>query len=199
MRYNVYIWGFSYLDYSFDVLVSKSRKLSLYNLFCSHSILLILCCFLSLGDNSVCMNSGFGDMRYMIYIWDFFCLNYSFNVLILWIHNLGLYNWFCHIYFTWCLIACSCVSMLTTWFPIHTLRFRFIDTLVVAYARHLALILPLVGQLSVSPTPACPYPRAWTCGHPSYYSYLYLLLFLLLRLREMKYACNNMTHPVITL
>jgi len=30
VRYTVYRWGFSYLDYSFDVLISWSRKLGLY-------------------------------------------------------------------------------------------------------------------------------------------------------------------------
>ena len=74
------------------------------------SVLSILWCFLNLGDNSGYMNSGYGDIRYRLYTWRFSCLDYSFDVLISQIGILGLYNWFCHIYFTWCLTACSCVS-----------------------------------------------------------------------------------------
>jgi len=136
-----YIWGFSFLDYSFDVLVSWSRDLSLYKWFCSYSSLLvlsILCYFLSLGDNSGCMNSGDGYASYIVYIWGFSYLDYSFNVLISRIRNLSLYNWFYHIYFTWCLITCSCVFMLTTRFSIHAFRFGFINTRVLVYACHLA-------------------------------------------------------------
>jgi len=40
MRQKVYIWGFPCLDYSFDVLVSWDRTLSVYNHFCLHSYLL---------------------------------------------------------------------------------------------------------------------------------------------------------------
>ena len=40
---------------------------------------------------------------------EFSCLDYFFNVLISWIYNLSLYNWFCHICITWYLISCSCV------------------------------------------------------------------------------------------
>ena len=46
-------------------------------------------------------------------------LNYSFNVLISQIDNLGLYNWFRHIYFTWYLISCSCMPVLMTRFLIY--------------------------------------------------------------------------------
>ena len=47
---------------------------------------------------------------------------------------------------TYCLSACSCMSVLTTRFSIHDFRFRFIDTHVPDYARHLAFIIPLVGE-----------------------------------------------------
>ena len=146
MRYNVYIWGFSYLDYSFDALVSWSHKLSFYSWFCSHSVLsvlLILCCFLSLGDNSGCMNSRYGDVWYMVCIWGFSCLNYFFDVIISQIHNLSLYNWFCHIYLM--PLACSCEFMLTTRFSINAFPFEFIDTCVLVYASHLTLILSHIG------------------------------------------------------
>jgi len=36
----VYVWGFPCLDYSFDVLVSWDSDLSIYNHFCSWSVLL---------------------------------------------------------------------------------------------------------------------------------------------------------------
>jgi len=92
------------------------------------------------------MKPGYGDVRYKVYIWGFSCLDYTFNVLISWIGKLGLYNWFFHIYFTWCHIVCSCLSLLTIRFSIHTFRFEFIGTRVVFYARHLTLILLHVGE-----------------------------------------------------
>jgi len=36
VRYMVYRWGFPYLDYPLDVLISWIRRLSLYNWFCLH-------------------------------------------------------------------------------------------------------------------------------------------------------------------
>ena len=46
-------------------------------------------------------------------------------------------------------------------------RVDFIDTRVFVYARHLALILPLVGYLSDSHGPACSDLVAWTEVKPS--------------------------------
>ena len=156
---------FSCLDYFFNVLVSWSRRPSLYDLICLYSILSILpvlYCFLSLGDNSGYMNSGYSDIRYRVYTWGFPCSDYSFNVLISRIDSLGLYNGFCHIYVTWCLIACSCASVLMSWFSIQALWLGFIDTCVLLSARYLALIWPLLGQLSDFPVLACSDPKAWT-------------------------------------
>jgi len=85
-------------------------------------------------------------VRYKVYIWGFSCLKFFFDVLISWIGNLSLYNWFCHIYFTYYLISCSCVSVLTTLFFNACLYFEFIDTRVFIPARHLLFITPLVGQ-----------------------------------------------------
>jgi len=48
----IYIWGFSYLDYSFDVLISWSRKLSLYNWFC-------YICFNWIFDSDLCIGFWF--------------------------------------------------------------------------------------------------------------------------------------------
>ena len=98
--------------------------------------------------NSSCLNSDYGDIRHIVYIWGFPCLDYSFDVPISRISNLSLYNWFYYIYFTWCLIACSCVSVLTIWFLIHALWLEFIDTRVLVPAYHVALASLLVGKLS---------------------------------------------------
>jgi len=46
---------------------------------------------------------------------------------------------------TWCLIHDQ-MRMLMTQFLMHAFRFGFIDTCVLIYARHLALILPLIGE-----------------------------------------------------
>ena len=54
------------------------------------------------------------------------------------------------------------MSLFMTRFLMHVLQFEFIDTRVLVYACHLALILPLVGQLSDSPGATCPDPEAWT-------------------------------------
>ena len=43
-------------------------------------------------------------------------MDYSFDVLTSRISNLGLYNKFYHVYFTYCLLTCSCMSVLTTRF-----------------------------------------------------------------------------------
>jgi len=47
----------------------------------------------------------------MVYIWGFSCLDYSFDVLTSQIGNLGLYNWFYHIYLL--LFTYSYMLMLT--------------------------------------------------------------------------------------
>ena len=65
------------------------------------------------------MYPGYGDVRYMVYIWGFSCWDYSFDALISWICNLSLYNRFCYIHFTWCLIFSSCVPVLMTLFSIY--------------------------------------------------------------------------------
>ena len=41
------------------------------------------------------INSVYGDVRYMVYIWGFPYLDYPLVVSISWIQNLSLYNWFC--------------------------------------------------------------------------------------------------------
>jgi len=89
-------------------------------------------------------------------------LDYSFDVLTLQIGILSLYNWFYHIYFTWYLLACSCMLVLTIRFSIHTIWLKFINTHVFIYARHLVLISSLVGDFWLSWT--CMF-RSWNLGH----------------------------------
>jgi len=96
------------------------------------------------------MNSGYSDVRFTVYMWEFSCLNYSFDVLISRIGNLSLYNWFCCNYFTCCVITCSCMLVLTTQFSIHALWLEFIDKCVLIYTRYLALVLPLIGEFWLS-------------------------------------------------
>ena len=49
IRY-IYSWGFLCLDYSFNILVSWSRKLNLYSWLCLYSILSILLAFYQFSD-----------------------------------------------------------------------------------------------------------------------------------------------------
>jgi len=57
--------------------------------------------------NSSCMSSDYGDMGHMVYIWEFSCLDYSFDVHILWSRKLNLYRWFCRNCFYWVLLRIS--------------------------------------------------------------------------------------------
>jgi len=107
------------------------------------------------------MNSGYSDVRYMVYIWGFPCLDYPFDVLTSQISNMGLYSWFYHIYFTCRLLTCSCMPMLTTRFSIHTPWLGFIYTYVLIYACHLALTSPLIREFWL-PWPVCSDLGAWT-------------------------------------
>jgi len=65
--------------------------------------------FVILKANSAYINSDYSDVRCRVYVWGFLYLDYFFNVLISWIGNVGLYNWFSFSYFTYCLISCSYV------------------------------------------------------------------------------------------
>ena len=94
--------------------------------------------------NLGCINSAYGDVRYMVYIWGLPYLDYPLDVSISWIHNLSLYNQFCpHLYLkhAWCLISWLCMSLLTTQFSnsdlsihVYLLDFRFnTDSLISIY------------------------------------------------------------------
>jgi len=112
-------------ELSFNVIVLWTRKSNMYDWFFLYSILSVLSvlwCFLSLEDNSGYIKAGYSDVRYKVYIWGFSYLNYSFDVLILRISNLGLYNEFYNIYFTCYIIACHCVSLLR-----HNFQYLLID------------------------------------------------------------------------
>jgi len=104
------------------------------------------------------MKPRYNDATYMVYIWGFSYLDYSFDVLTSQIDNLGLYNWFYHIYFTCYLFTCSCMLMLMTRFSIHALWLGFINTRVIIYARHLVFTAPLVGEFWLP----------WTCMFKSW-------------------------------
>jgi len=84
----------------------------------------------------------------MVYRGGFPYLDYPLEVSISWIYLLGPYNWLCHICLSHHLMphSCSCVLVLTIWFSMHTLLFRFIDTRVLIFARHLAFTTPLVRE-----------------------------------------------------
>jgi len=107
------------------------------------------------------MNSGYGDVRYKVHIWGFSCLDYSFDVLISQIGNLALYNWFCHIYFTYYLLACSCMFVLTTRFLIHAFDselFAHVCFFMHATGTHLTTR----WRVSDSPKFVCPDLETWT-------------------------------------
>jgi len=75
-------------------------------------VVLLLC---YAEDNSGCINSDDGDMRYMLYIWGFSYLDYSFDVSISWIQNLCRTTSFvctCIYCFTWFLRSCLSVHVL---------------------------------------------------------------------------------------
>ena len=57
--------------------------------------LIIRCVFRNLGH----MDLAYDDVGYTVYRLGFSCLDYSFDVLISWSRNLGLYRWFCRICF----------------------------------------------------------------------------------------------------
>jgi len=78
-----YIWGFSCLDYSPDILYSWTRQLSLYNGFAYSYIYWMRLIHLFIS-NSGCIHSVDGEVRYMVYRWGCSCLNYSLDVLISW-------------------------------------------------------------------------------------------------------------------
>ena len=87
--------------------------------------------------NSGYINSDYSDVRCRVYIWGFSCLDYSFDVLISRIGNVGLYNWFTCSCFTYCFISCSYVLI----FTIHL----FYTCVTTWYARNLALSYVLAG------------------------------------------------------
>ena len=102
------------------LLISTSYSLDLY---CSPLILVLLLdysiasilfpYYVIVTTKSGYINSDYNDMRCRVYICGFPYLDYSFDVLISRIGNVGLYNWFSCSYFTYCLITCSYVLIFT--------------------------------------------------------------------------------------
>ena len=123
VRYMVYRWGFPYLIYSFNVLISWNRKLGLYR-WCIYFHRVIL--------------QIFGFIIIILYLFTSCLITcvlfYQFSALIILYHAYYLFD------ITYYLSACSCMPVFTT------LWLRFIDTRVIIPARHLALTTPLVGK-----------------------------------------------------
>ena len=85
-------WGIRYINKSFLIWIIPSMYLSheavnractigfaciqYYQFYQFYRFYQFLCYFLSLGDNSGYMNSGYSDVRYKVYIWGFPCLDY---------------------------------------------------------------------------------------------------------------------------
>ena len=110
VRYMVYRWGFPFLDYFFDVLISWSCKLGLYRWFCRirfHRVLLRI--------------FGFMIMIIIILLYMFISclitcvLFHQSPILIMLYHICSLLD------IAYYLSACSCMPMLTTRFSIHAL------------------------------------------------------------------------------
>ena len=108
VKYMVYRWGFSYLDYSFDVLISWNHKLGLYLWFCRICFHLVL--------------RRISDFKIIIIILYMFTscfptcvLFYQSPVLIMLYHACSLLD------IAYYLSVCSCMLVLTTWFLIHAL------------------------------------------------------------------------------
>jgi len=130
VRYTVYRWGFSYLDYSFSVLISWSRKLGLYCWFCHicfHRVLL------RISDIIIIIL-----LLYMFRSWLPLVL-YSTSLLFLLYYTMHVP---CLISLT--ISACALCICSRHDFQYMLFWFGFIDTRVSVHARHLALALPLV-------------------------------------------------------
>ena len=61
-------WGFPCLDYSFDVLVSWGRNLSVYNQFCLWSVLHWISCFMSIMCSSSFMMLMLYPFLYILHL-----------------------------------------------------------------------------------------------------------------------------------
>jgi len=231
MRYTVYRWEFSYLDYSFDVLISWSRNLGctagfaifaligffihifnftstiiifyipdfttcallhwspaitiLYIACLLPNITLVLLClvfllaysliymepsyriiswwfilfyFAVIVDSSACAYSIDGDMRFMVYRWEFSYLEYPFEITISWIYLLSPYNWFYHLCTSHLLVPLSCLGVYDHGTVFNAcFWFRFIDTrvLVTWHSPH-----PSLGSFD-SLGSSCPDLGAW--------------------------------------
>ena len=83
-----------------------------------------------------------------------------------------IFHWFPDFFSCLLINACTCMS------ESHHLIMYTLSS----YARHLALILPLVGELSDSPSSACPDPRVWN-----------VVGFLLIRLHSCSVVDQRLT------
>ena len=84
-----------------------------------------------------------------------FYLDYSFDVLISQIGNVGLYNSFCCSYLTYCLISCSYMLIFTK---------HLLYTRVTTWACQLALSYVLAGLILDNPRSSCLDPKCLNHG-----------------------------------
>ena len=145
VRYMAYRWGIPCLDYCFDVLISWSHKLSLYDWFCCihfHRVLLQI----------------FGFVIIIIILYVFSCL--TTGVLFLWSPVLIILYHACSLLdIIYHLSTCFCMHVLTVRFSIYVPWLRFIDTRVLIPARHFSFITPLVGEFLIPLDPHVQIPE----------------------------------------
>ena len=98
-------WVIRYIDEGFLIWIIPSTYLShevvnwactadfsVFGIISFINFLSVLWYFLSLWDNSSCMNPRYGNVSYRVYIWGFPCFDYFFDIQNSLIHNLSLYN-----------------------------------------------------------------------------------------------------------
>ena len=101
--------------------------------------------------NSGYINSDYSDVRCRVYIWGLPCLDYSIDILISRISNVGLYNWFFCSYLTVSFHAHMCLYSRYT-FPVH----------VCLICTPLGFIICTRWVVSDNPASSCPDSRVWT-------------------------------------
>jgi len=121
--------------------------------------LIIHCMF----SNSGRIDLVYDDVRYVVYIWEFLCLDYSFDVLILWSRKLGLYRCIC----------CICPSGFTSKFFVIIFYYYYIIFIYIL-VYHLCSIPPVSRSYHIIP-----------CMFPAWYHLLSLCLLM--------YACAHNT------
>jgi len=89
---DLYLWDLWHNTLSCSPLIYDICATVLNHLTCLFSSFHTVSLFCYCEGSSDYINSAYGDLRYMVYIWGFPCLDYSLDVSISWIQSLGLYN-----------------------------------------------------------------------------------------------------------